>query len=910
MVILMDESTWILWAKSDAAGRPHSLIGHLLDAAAVAELIWAEYLAPQTRSLWDEASGGHGRDLFVLACGLHDIGKASPAFQIKDPGLWADVQAAGYGGNPNALDRSTRTHWRVGAVFLHSWLLAKGARSLKWLAPVIEGHHGRHEDPGAWLTSTRTGDGDGRWGQARTDIADYVTDQFGIDPGRMVGQPPTVATQLAFAGHVVMADWIASSHLFPGRGTAHVTADEARKRAATAWRRLGFAPGWRPETLGVADPLHRFPRPTPRPLQTLGLDVARSVPTPGLILIEAPMGEGKTEAGLAMAEILAARFGCRGLVFAMPTQGTTDAMYERVVPWAATIDPTVPVSLLHGKAMMNEDWRRLREQAPAPSPEELDEYGMAPRYDDEGRPGRYEPVAPEWVEGRHRGLLAHLIVATVDQVLYAATRTKFVSVRHAGLAGKVLIIDEVHAYDVYMSVFLHDLLTWCAGASVPVVLMSATLPPALRDGLIAAYRRGLPGAPTRRGGPDDETAPAPSGYPIITTVTPEGVSAVTTKPHRADLMVDVEQSGTDPDDLDAIAALVEAESSGGGCILVILDTVSRAQDVFERLRGHGVPARLLHGRLTTASRAERTKELVDLLGDRRTRESGRPERLVVVATQIAEQSFDVDADLLVTDLAPTDLLLQRIGRLHRHDRPATDRPAALRNPRVVVVGQWGPDRIPPIGKGLNHVYGDSALLRAAGLIGAGVSWPIPSAVPDLVAQAYGEQLEVPEAWASEVASARESEAAEERNREGKAATFHLTGTGFPRADLASLHATSAAGTPDEARTVRDGDPTTEVALVVQTERGYRTLGGTPLGPNGEACSTLDVAREVWGDTVRVHDEPWVATLGPLPAWEGVAKIGRLPAVVLHEALSWEGAGASLRYDRELGLLIVRHRGGR
>ena len=906
----MDESRWILWAKSDAAGRPHSLLGHLLDTGAVAELIWDEYLAQQTQVLWNEASDGHGRDLFVLTCALHDIGKASPAFQVKDDDLWADVQAAGYDGKPNAFDRSNRTHWRVGAVFLNSWLVARGARSLKWIVSVIEGHHGRHEAPHSWLTSSRTGDGDGQWEQARTDIAGYIADQFGIDPGRMVGPTPTMATQLAFAGHVVMADWIASSHLFPGRGTVPVGAGEARERAATAWHRLGFAPGWRPEALALVDPLGRFSRPTSRPLQTLGLDVARSVPAPGLILVEAPMGEGKTEAGLAMAEVLAARFGCRGLVFAMPTQGTTDAMYERILRWAADVDASVPVSLLHGKAMLNEDWRRRRDQAPATSSDEVDEYGMAPRYDDEGRPGRYEPVAPEWVEGRHRGLLAHLIVATVDQVLYAATRTKFVSVRHAGLAGKVLIIDEVHAYDVYMSVFLHDLLTWCAGASVPVVLMSATLPPALRDRLIAAYRRGLQGAPTRREGPDHEPAPTPSGYPIITIATPEGVSAVTTQPHRADLMVDVEQSGTDPDDLDALAARVEAESSDGGCILVILDTVARAQGVFERLRGHGVPTRLLHGRLTTASRAERTKELVDLLGDRRTRESGRPERLVVVATQIAEQSFDVDADLLVTDLAPTDLLLQRIGRLHRHDRPAADRPVALRNPRVVVIGQWGLDRIPPLGEGLTYVYGASALLRAAGLIEAGARWPIPSAVPVLVSQAYGEQLAVPEAWASEVASARQSEAAEEQNRAARAATFHLTGTGFPRADLASLHATTAAGTPDEARTVRDGDPTTEVALVVQTERGYRTLGGTPLGPNGEACSTLAVAREVWGDTVRVRDEPWVATLGPLPAWEGVAKIGHLPCVVLDEALCWEGPGASLRYDRELGLLIVRHRGGR
>jgi CRISPR-associated endonuclease/helicase Cas3 len=895
----------VLWAKSDAGGRPHSLVGHLLDAAAVAELIWDEFMAPITRARLDEACDGHARDILRLVAGWHDLGKASPIFQSKAPPLAATVAAGGY---PMTEVGGSWHHTKAGAVIVRGVLEHAAARQLRWIVPLIDGHHGRFSPTKTYKDEPRAHGREPAWRTAQAALARRVLDDLDLTLEDLVCRPPALGMQIALAGFVTMADWIASSSAFAGTGTGAgtvVTMDQARQRARRAWEKLGLGPGWDPTILRDDDALFadRFGI-DPRPLQLLVMKSARALTEPGLIVVEAPMGEGKTEAALAAVEILAYSFGCNGFVFAMPTQGTTDAMYARCTRWAARVAPGLPVSLVHGKAMLNENWRSQLEDE-AIHDVDLDDddpYGL-------GSEGRAQPRFAEWLLGRHRALLSAGVVCTVDQILYAGSRTKYVSLRHAGLAGKVVIVDEVHSYDVYMGQFLHALLTWCGSAGVPVVLMSATLPPRLRAGLLEAYQRGHDATDPDGATPYAVVPAAADGYPLVTTVDTAAreVRVASATQRRPDLPIMVEVLSEDSiASVDAIADRAERGLVDGGCALVILNTVARAQRTYAALTVRGVEAQLLHGRLTTGDRADRTGELVSMLGNETTRHTGRPRRLVVVATQIAEQSFDVDADLLITDLAPMDLLLQRIGRLHRHDRPVEDRPSSLAQPRVVVTGvTFRTDGPPELCRSFPYVYARLSLLRtAAHLDGGPVTWGIPSQVPNLVEAAYAVDATIPSTWRGALDDARKELAANENRRAALAGTFTLDLPDYEET-LAALHYLDAVNSGDEAHVVRDGEPAREVALVRWTPGGgYTTVGGRPLGPAGERCSETKYAREVLRDTVRVRDSDRLEGAAPLAAWASFPLLKRLDALVLDETGRCE-TDPRVTYDKILGLVIDR-----
>ncbi len=279
----------------------------------------------------------------------------------------------------------------------------------------------------------------------------------------------------------------------------------------------------------------------------------------------------------------------------------------------------------------------------------------------------------------------------------------------------------------------------------------------------------------------------------------------------------------------------------------------------------------------------------------------------MVATQIAEQSFDVDADVLITDLAPMDLLLQRIGRLHRHDRPVEDRPSGLAQPRVVVTGvSFRTDGPPEFCPSFPYVYSRLSLLRSAALLDGGpVTWGIPSQVPGLVEAAYAADATRPSTWAEALKGAEEELEAGENRRTALAGTFTLDLPDYEET-LAGLHYLDAANSGDEAHVVRDGEPTREVALVRRTVGGYATLAGRPLGATGERCSVTRFAREVLGDTVRVRESERLEGAAPLAAWASFPPLQRLDALVL------DGAGVCetdprVTYDETLGLVIERSR---
>lgn len=929
-----------LWGKSrqKAGGRTNLLLSHLLDTAAVAEQIWDNYLPPSTRQTLQVISGGRGRMFFAWLCGVHDCGKATPAFQRVDAEGAEAVRRAGLSWNEPVVKRARWRHDKAGGTLLLRVLREAGwdARQIAWLWPLVAGHHGTVPTVGALAgRTTARGEPQGK-GPAWLRVQDVLVETF----TRLMGfkdvadvQPctvPTRAVQLQLSGLVVMADWIASDERhFPGvDDLAMVTTQGARDRAVKAWARLGLRGGW--GRLAAPAPgafTDRFDQ-SPRASQELVLRTAGQMPAPGLLIVEAPMGEGKTNAALQAAEMLAARFGADGVFVGMPTQATSDPMFSQVRAWLQRIDGDLAsqVALLHGKRMFNKEWQSLLEGRGADLDslyggiDEDDVYGLADS--PFGQTAGAERQAPaEWFLGRKRGLLSPFVVGTIDQLLFAATRTKHVMLRAAGLMGKVVVLDEVHAADVYMSQFLKEGLRWLGQAGVPVVLLSATLPPAQRRELVTAYMAGAGSAEEF----DAAALPQAKGYPNVTAACLSNAEVIYDVKHTAqwrpdlDVAVTVLPESSRPEVEkgqslgEAVAELLQERLAQGGCALVIHNTVPRAQDTYQTLRERfGVgEVRLLHGRMTAHDRAEGTRECLQLLGPPSKDGVRRPGRLILVATQLAEQSFDVDADVLVTDLTTIDLLLQRLGRIHRHDK--VTRPAGLRRPEVVITGfsQRDPSApwILPASEGIYRRY---LLLRTAAVVRAAEKggWSIPSDVPHLVERVYDESCDVvPPEWKEAEQQARQEWEARQQERARSADHFLLTRAGeHTKATLEGLHYGAAPGSLAEEKlqaVVRDGDRSVEVILVRGDDRGYRTLDGRWLGVNGEALSE-ELLEEVLGATVRLPAKLTDAAereLEPLDGWRSHPWLKRSLALVLDANTAGTLGDYQVRYDRELGLVM-------
>ena len=507
----------------------------------------------------------------------------------------------------------------------------------------------------------------------------------------------------------------------------------------------------------------------------------------------------------------------------------------------------------------------------------------------------------------------------MDQALLAVLRTKHVFVRLYGLANRVIVIDEVHAYDTYMTALIERLLEWLAALGSPVVLLSATLPQARRDALIEAYGRGLTG---RARSLDVRHEP----YPRMTWVlsrpddaTPEvGAQALTVSQPGRTLRLRW-KDGRVPDEPGAPFPLGEELRDAlahGGCAAVICNTVRRAQQVYQALKPYfpgeasdGLPALdLFHARFLQKDRAEREERTLTRFGPGAGQ---RPHRAVLVATQVIEQSLDLDFDLMVTDFAPVDLMLQRAGRLHRHGWRT--RPDRLGEP---VLWVCEPDRdgegLPAFPGGDALIYDEHVLFRSWLAVRSHDVVRLPDDIEPLVEEAYGgdgppEDLSPAERARWEETRTRLDKAEELEREEAKARWLPAPSQRVKLSDFTeNARAEDEPGFhPAHQALTRLAEPSVVVVLLHgDRDRPALDRGGRPINPSAKPGAAL--TRELLARSVTLQSPRGLVysllERGHTPSgWQRSPHLRNARLLTLDAEGRAEHGGFRLWLDDELGV---------
>lgn len=888
-----------LWGKTDPDDptRRHPLLFHMMDVANVARLLWDECVPAPLRSGAACALGIPEDDaarLVAFICGLHDVGKASPSFQRKLRGVTDELASQGFsfpgGGTGTRHDVLT-------AAVLPDLLALGPALSLtdraerefaQLLACIAGAHHGVFPQSDQVLSLGRSDRGGPEWREARDELVRTLANaltEIGAGLVSVTGKPlldPAVV--LIVAGLVSVADWIGSSAehfpMEPGLSVA-AYAPMSRARAQAALEATGWIPPLRPAARDRFERVFAKLKLSPNALQQTVGQVAAEEGGAYLLIVEAPMGLGKTEAALYVADVALCAGAARGMYIALPTQATSNAMFARVQDdyladrgHAGNLD----LQLVHGNALLVEEYRDFATAPVHGGPEDSDA----------------SVSARSWFTGRKRPLLALFGVGTIDQTLLGVLQTRHWFVRLFGLANKIVIFDEVHAYDAYTSALLEHLISWLAALDCTVVVLSATLPSARRKALLDAYR---PGA--------SEVVSAVA-YPRVTRVSEDLADArnlaVEDRWHRD---VALEVGGSEPG---KAAHAVASALASGGCGVVVCNTVSRAQEVYRALR-QALPdweSHLFHARMPFGWRRKRERQVLAMFG----KGTERPERAVLVATQVVEQSLDLDFDWMASDMAPVDLLLQRMGRLWRHTQ--TPRPAGLSVPRFLVLCDGDADGPPPAFGPSEYVYERYVLLRSWLAIRQRFTVALPADIEPLVEQVYQEQEHAApdDEWVKALADSKQQMLRRRAEAEHRARRLLVPAPGDPEDMIEQFNAELEEDDdpnvhPSIQAATRLGDPSVQVVCVLETESGYVLPDGMPVSLEANPNAVLTRCL-VDASLPLSHRGVFHVLRGEKPpaAWQKNPHLRFHRVVVFRDGVAAVG-GYRLQLDPDLGLVIKR-----
>ncbi len=886
---MLTENLEYLWAKArqgdgleqssmdEMSPAWHPLVLHLVDVAAVADVI-LEREPQSTRDRMGEVVGlswMNARPWLLLIIACHDLGKACPGFQYKRKDLAVNIKLKW-----PKLPNLKMNHAFVSQIELSRILLTKGwsPNLSELLADAVGCHHGNRATPSTLerLEWDANAVGNGEWTLARNQLYNALSEVFqqhDVPKKSMLSGPD----YMLLAGLTSFADWIGSNEAWFDYGTPNDCADLRHwfnKRKLNAGLALDEM-GW-----DVRDALMKEKRNfsevfgfEPRPLQSSMQALVGSLEAPAIILVEAPMGEGKTEAAFYAHLELQRRFGHRGMYIALPTKATGNAMFQRTLAFLTNqgFRRALDLQLIHGATQLNEQFQSLRLTG----------------IHDENTGG--EVRAGEWFTHKKRALLSEYGVGTVDQALMPILPVRHHFVRLWGLANRVVVFDEIHAYDAYTGTLLIHLLHWLQSLGSSVILLSATLPPAIRRKIANINNNDLPAEE--------------ANYPRLTVFRTTGVDQIHVESDPA-RNITITIRGIDTDDATIESTLLE-HLEKGGLGLALINTVQRAQGLYMRFptgspifyKDHhigktledGTEVYLFHARYPALQRQIIEDHALATFGIHGVR-SGRK---ILIGTQVVEQSLDLDFDVIVTDLAPVDLILQRAGRLWRHKRENR----AVTHPVLYIAGLVG-DEPPDFDKPLywSAVYREDVLLYTWQALIEKTAITLPDDIDSLVTAVYEEEVELPDKLLERLNKAIIAGDGKSISQQNQA---HQAIIGFP--DDASWN------DPTRFILYDEDEPGVHRTLLAATRLGEESIAVIPIRKHDDAATNGFLSRDeekmLLMRTLSVSRKGVVGKLkaiGVPIAWKQSSLLRNSIPLYLEENGAWV-EDESVRLDNELGL---------
>lgn len=906
-----------LWAKKKRIDGDYywlPLYIHLEDTAYVAALLWEHWLSEGVKeNIYENIrktspiDEDYPKNLAMFLGYSHDLGKSSANFEFKktfpiDPDLDLAIFDKLKSGGFDFVN-----YYRV-RNFRHN-LVSEYILNEKGLDPsvsvILGAHHGKPISTDAYQaleeykyeiyqSDDKTSLLYQNWDNFHEHFIKKALDISGLeDISKIVTLPES--TQVIYSGLLILADWIASNEkYFPLIPIDDFCGSKNRiEEGFISWQNDKANP-WDPKPCDTSKMYEERFNFKPRKDQEILTDLVKNIKEPGILIYEAATGSGKTEAALVAAEIMAQKSNRSGLFFALPSQATSNGIFTRMKNWLGSLSSlekeNKALRLIHGKASLNDEFTSIK---PSSNIYDEDKYGVS---------------VNSYFAGNKLSILDDFTVGTIDQLLLMALKQKHLMLRHLGFSNKVVIIDEAYAYSTYMNIYLDQALKWLGAYKVPVIILSATLPLKRRNELIKAYLLGQNKKSKDIEKPMDfETE---KSYPLVSFT--DGNKIIQFKDFEKISSKRFEIIKLNKNDSENIAERIRKDSKSGGVFGIIVNTVKRCQSVAKQLIeifGED-KVEILHSSFISTERIEKENNLLKTIG----KNGKRPDFKIIIGTQVIEQSLDIDFDVLYTDLSPIDLLIQRIGRLHRHKE--TKRPKNFLNPKVYIMDSVSYD----FDEGSTYVYQEYILMRTEFYLPSEIF--IPKDVSDLVQKVYSDtDIEIEETYKKIYDDYKINYQNYKENKESQAKTFALANPKYKvrpdkniRKWIENSNNISELSETKGACEVRDSVDSIELICLQEKDSGYGYFG------DNNALGELDnkLAKKIAKHTIKLpagmsygeNLDKYIDILENyyikyLKDWDKYSWLKGNLAIIFNKNGDFDLGDYFLHYDEKLGLTYER-----